>query len=268
MGTINIVLYQPEIPQNTGNIMRTCVATNTILHLIEPLGFSLEEKEIKRSGANYVKDVKYYRYSDWNQFLEKNKPENIYYYKDRFYIGDFGLVSFLDDEVSFTESCALGAYSTMAPEMRRNPHLSDGKKADVYSLAKTLWIMLTKNKKGFDGVYDFRDEKIGLRYNSIVSNIHIVELEELLHKATDNDPDKRPNMLEFMNSLQQWLDMKPSDFYSTSIQCSEWRFINNYLFLILYFALTFFTFLYFLLSLQTSHFTGFSLDCFSRRIAL
>lgn len=79
MGTINIVLYQPEIPQNTGNIMRTCVATNTILHLIEPLGFSLEEKEIKRSGANYVKDVKYYRYSDWNQFLEKNKPENIYY---------------------------------------------------------------------------------------------------------------------------------------------------------------------------------------------
>ena len=57
MGTVNIVLYQPEIPQNTGNIMRTCVATNTILHLIEPLGFSLGEKEIKSSGANYVKDV-------------------------------------------------------------------------------------------------------------------------------------------------------------------------------------------------------------------
>ena len=72
MGTLNLVLYQPEIPQNTGNIMRTCVATNTVLHLIEPLGFSLEEKEIKRSGANYVKDVKYIRYKDWNEFKAKN----------------------------------------------------------------------------------------------------------------------------------------------------------------------------------------------------
>ena len=79
MGRINIVLYQPEIPQNTGNIMRTCVATNTILHFIEPLGFSLDEKEIKRSGANYVKDVEYYRYPNWETFLTKNKPENIYY---------------------------------------------------------------------------------------------------------------------------------------------------------------------------------------------
>lgn len=79
MGRINIVLYQPEIPQNTGNIMRTCVATNTVLHLIEPLGFSLDEKEIKRSGANYVKDVEYYRYPNWEAFLEKNKPTNIYY---------------------------------------------------------------------------------------------------------------------------------------------------------------------------------------------
>ena len=49
---INVVLFEPEIPQNTGNIMRTCVATNSVLHLIKPLGFSLEEKYIKRSGVN------------------------------------------------------------------------------------------------------------------------------------------------------------------------------------------------------------------------
>lgn len=158
------------------------------------------------------------------------KPENIYYYNDRFYIGDFGLVSFLDDEISFTEPCALGAYSTMAPEMRRDPHKSDGKKADVYSLAKTLWIMLTKKEKGFDGVYNFNDKKIGLRYDSIVSKIHIVELEELLHNATDNDPDKRPSMLEFKQQLQLWLDMNPQNWYSDKVQTSEWRFINNYLF--------------------------------------
>ena len=50
----NIVLYQPEIPGNTGNIMRTCVATNTRLHLIKPLGFILDDKNLKRSGVNYI----------------------------------------------------------------------------------------------------------------------------------------------------------------------------------------------------------------------
>ena len=76
MGTVNIVQYEPEIPQNTGNIMRTCVATNIILHLIEPLGFSLDEKSIKRSGANYVKYLDYKVYKNWEEFLEKNINNN------------------------------------------------------------------------------------------------------------------------------------------------------------------------------------------------
>jgi len=56
---INVVLYQPEIPGNTGNIMRTCAATDTKLHLIKPLGFSLDESYIKRSGANYINNCDY-----------------------------------------------------------------------------------------------------------------------------------------------------------------------------------------------------------------
>lgn len=56
---INIVLYEPEIPQNTGNIMRTCVGAGAKLHLIKPLGFSLDEKSIKRSGANYIDKLNY-----------------------------------------------------------------------------------------------------------------------------------------------------------------------------------------------------------------
>ena len=55
MGTLNIVLHEPEIPANTGNIGRTCVATGTRLHLIEPLGFSLSEKALKRAGMDYWK---------------------------------------------------------------------------------------------------------------------------------------------------------------------------------------------------------------------
>lgn len=72
---LNIVLYEPEIPTNTGNIMRTCVATNTKLHLIEPLGFSLDEKSVKRSGVNYIDKLEYLVYKDWNDFINKNDGE-------------------------------------------------------------------------------------------------------------------------------------------------------------------------------------------------
>ncbi len=79
---INIVLYEPEIPENTGNIMRTCVATNAMLHLIEPLGFIFDESRLKRSGANYIDKVKYKRYYDFNDFLEQNDGE--FYYLTRY----------------------------------------------------------------------------------------------------------------------------------------------------------------------------------------
>ena len=72
---VNVVLYEPEIPQNTGNIMRTCAATNTKLHLIKPLGFSLDEKSIKRSGANYVNECDYVLYDNYEDFLNKNDGE-------------------------------------------------------------------------------------------------------------------------------------------------------------------------------------------------
>ncbi|QMS85698.1 tRNA (cytidine(34)-2'-O)-methyltransferase [Candidatus Xianfuyuplasma coldseepsis] len=68
----HIVLYHPEIPQNTGNIMRTCAATNMHLHLIEPLGFKLDTKYVKRSAANYLEHVDYTVYKNWEEFIEKN----------------------------------------------------------------------------------------------------------------------------------------------------------------------------------------------------
>lgn len=78
----NIVLYQPEIPQNTGNIMRTCVATNTKLHLIKPLGFSIDDKHLKRSGVNYIDKLDYEVYENFEDFKSKN--EGIYYYFTRY----------------------------------------------------------------------------------------------------------------------------------------------------------------------------------------
>ena len=79
---INIILYRPEKPQNTGNIMRTCAATGAVLHLIEPLGFSLEEKYIKRCGVNYIDKCIYTTYKNIDEFFEKNKGE--FYFLTRY----------------------------------------------------------------------------------------------------------------------------------------------------------------------------------------
>ena len=75
---MNIVLYEPEIPANTGNIGRTCVATGTRLHLIEPLGFSLREKQLARAGLDYWDKLDVTVYSDFEDFLEKNPGAKIY----------------------------------------------------------------------------------------------------------------------------------------------------------------------------------------------
>ena len=79
---INIVLFEPEIPGNTGNIMRTCVGTNAKLHLIKPLGFSLEDKYLKRSSANYLEYLNYEVYENYEDFKSKNK--GTYYYFTRY----------------------------------------------------------------------------------------------------------------------------------------------------------------------------------------
>ena len=78
MAKLNVVLFQPEIPSNTGNIGRTCVATGTRLHLIEPLGFRLNEKEIRRAGMDYWEDLDVTRYVNYEDFLDKNPNARIY----------------------------------------------------------------------------------------------------------------------------------------------------------------------------------------------
>ena len=79
---INIVLFEPEIPQNTGNIMRTCIATGSTLHLIKPLGFSLDDNHVRRSGVNYIDKCKYFVYENIDDFYNKNK--GTYYYFTRY----------------------------------------------------------------------------------------------------------------------------------------------------------------------------------------
>lgn len=75
---MHIVLHQPEIPGNTGNIGRTCAATGTPLHLIEPLGFRLDEKSIRRAGMDYWRELDVRRYMNYAEFLEKNPGAKIW----------------------------------------------------------------------------------------------------------------------------------------------------------------------------------------------
>lgn len=93
---INIVLYEPEIPGNTGNIMRTCAATNSTLHLIEPLGFALDEKQIRRSGVNYIDKVDYKTYIDYEDFTKENKGD--YYYFTRYAAKPYSDIDFTDKD--------------------------------------------------------------------------------------------------------------------------------------------------------------------------
>lgn len=116
---LNIVLFEPEIPGNTGNIMRTCVATHTHLHLIKPLGFSLDEKYIRRSGVNYIDKCNYTVYENIEEFYEKN--QGTYYYLTRY--GHKLHTSFdysnKDENIYFI----FGKESTGIPPKLLKPHL-------------------------------------------------------------------------------------------------------------------------------------------------
>ena len=120
---INLVLYEPEIPQNTGNIMRTCVATDTTLHLIEPLGFSLDEKEIKRSGANYIKDCNYIIYKNWEDFWNKNKDKGSFYFLTRY--GHHTMYDVDVKDINKNYYFVLGKESTGIPKELLLEHLDE-----------------------------------------------------------------------------------------------------------------------------------------------
>ena len=110
MATLNIVLFEPEIPANTGNIGRTCVATGTRLHLIEPLGFVLNDKTVKRAGMDYWQDLDVTRYDDWNDFCRRNPDAKIYFATTK--------GQHVYTEVSYEEDCYImfGKESAGIPE--------------------------------------------------------------------------------------------------------------------------------------------------------
>ena len=80
MAVVNIVMVEPEIPQNTGNVARTCAATGARLHLVGPMGFKIDDKKLKRAGLDYWKYLDITYYDSLNDFFEKNKDGKFFYY--------------------------------------------------------------------------------------------------------------------------------------------------------------------------------------------
>ncbi len=113
---LNIVLYQPEIPQNTGNIARTCVLTNSTLHLIKPMGFKIDDKQVKRAGLDYWSELKLEIHESYEEFMEKYGDKRI------FLATTHGGEHY--DEVSFKEGdfIMFGRETSGVPEEVHNAH--------------------------------------------------------------------------------------------------------------------------------------------------
>lgn len=147
------------------------------------------------------------------------KPENLLVREGKACLADFGLVDYPNKTELTSSGEAIGAKWTMAPEMRREGSKADGKPADVYSLAKTLWILITKNKKGFDGQYNpvsanglsrlklIEKGEDGVQYfdETYRRAAFIKPLEDLLHSGTADAPLERPTIQDFYKTLSWWL---------------------------------------------------------------
>jgi len=131
---INIVLYEPEIPQNTGNIMRTCVATGAILHLIKPLGFSVDDAHLKRSGVNYIDKLKFFVYENYDDFLSKNDGE--FYFFTRY--GHKPHTSFDYSDSSKNIYLVFGKESTGIPKEILRPNIDRCMRIPMSSNVRSL----------------------------------------------------------------------------------------------------------------------------------
>ena len=132
---IHIVLYRPEKPENTGNIMRTCVAINATLHIIGPITFSIDEKNLTRVGLDYIDSLKYRFYENYDEFIKHHNEDDIYMvsrYSKNVYS------SFKFDDESKDIYLMFGRESTGIPHDILRRHLSHTMRIPMVPEARTL----------------------------------------------------------------------------------------------------------------------------------
>lgn len=154
------------------------------------------------------------------------KPQNFLLLGDRWCIGDFGLAEWSDAPDVTGSDEEIGPLWTKAPEMRRFAWNAAGGPADVYSFAKSLWIILSGEPKGFDGQYDRTSSAHKLRNHLEISE-WLRPVEALLEDCTNYDPDVRPSMWDVASRLREWVDSR-GDFHRRCLL--EWRYLQRSLF--------------------------------------
>lgn len=194
-----------------------------------PKAIPLEEKIIGNKDIYELVDIFKDLASTLKELHDKNithrdiKPENILFYNGSYCFGDFGLIDFPEKEDLTRVKESLGNRKTMAPEMRTPKNVEDSRPADVYSFAKTLWIVLTGEEYAFDGQYNyFENDKLQRKFSK--RKIHLVELYKLLSDATSESPSKRPSIGQFLNRLTEWETIARDSSLSSR---SLWRFIEE-----------------------------------------
>lgn len=155
---INIVLFQPEIPQNTGNISRTCSATGSALHLVHPLGFSLDEKHLRRAGLDYWEGLEIAEYEDDDAFFCAHGNEKIWFFSQKGHRNYWDIPSeeLMGDQVWLAfgrESRGLGDEMLLAHQETcvRIPML-EGKRSLNLSNAVAVAVYEILRRSGFDGL--------------------------------------------------------------------------------------------------------------------
>ena len=164
--SMNIVLVEPEIPQNTGNIVRTCAATGTRLHIVKPMGFEIDDKKLKRAGLDYWHFLNIQYYDNLDDFFEKNKDGRF------FYLTSKGTMAHSEVEYKDGDFLLLGKETKGLPEslLIKNPerciripmissarclNLSNAAAVVVYeALRQTEYASLTKESDYLYGVID------------------------------------------------------------------------------------------------------------------
>ncbi|MBL8092040.1 MAG: protein kinase [Anaerolineales bacterium] len=211
-----------------------------VMPVAQPLEKYLEEKHFEDTVLAIIQVAKtLFELHKRNISHRDIKPENLLFKDGEIYIGDFGLVDY-PDKIELTSSGdAIGAKWTIAPEMRREGYKSDGKPADTYSLAKTLWILITKQKKGFDGQYNPNGinglSKLNLTMKEDISYTEerykrpafIKPLDDLLIQSTDDSPQQRPSIEYFLKTLTWWIDTQKDLQTRNPI---EWKDLQQQLF--------------------------------------
>lgn len=202
LGTVTGVLplIDSSVPERPSRIHPAWLATPIATPIKEAIGDAPTIEEVI-GGVRLVAQT-LAALAERNIHHRDIKPGNLFLFEDMWTVGDFGLADFPEKEGLTQSGRRMGPTFFMAPEMMNSPQVADGERADVYSLAKTLWVLATG--QNFPPQGELRRDVRGMRLSDSVPHERGPFLDRLLQSATSHDPNGRPTLMEFAEELRAW----------------------------------------------------------------